>query len=576
MSARAVIYARNSVDKKDSTTIEDQLRMCRDYAHACGFEIVQEFADPGISGTATANRPAFQKMMEAAKAREFRELLLMDMTRFSRNAGDCNKALDQLAYQKIRVHDVSKEIDSDLDTFRTLIDVDNLVSRLVVKAASKKSFYTLLGKAKRGEAAGGCPYGYRSIVRDDGKKWFEIVPNQAEIVRRIFLMRADGCSGRQIAHALNADGISSPAKDWKRKKRRPGSDTSRWHPAAIVGDAKKCNGILNNEIYKGTFVWNRSHWGRKNPETGNRERENKPHEERVRHDDPELRIVDDVLWQRVRARTEATQARTAQARKLAAAAAAKGLSPRRGGRPYRDLSQVRADGPVRYVLSGLLKCAVCGGNYSMCNGKLYACASFTNCGPTACANNQRFRRDNAQLWLLGSLAEELRNGEYLREWEAQVDRELRELRSRPSPLAALRQELAETEATIARLVEALASGELGSSPALAARLQAAETTKRNLTERLAEGDSYVSSSEALAPLRDASAAFADMLANLPDNLNDPEVVVEARAAIRDWIGEIVVEPTEKGPVARWRLSETGLLHVAGLASAPMVAGARFS
>lgn len=375
---------------------------------------------------------------------------------------------------------------------------------------------------------------------------------QAEVVRRIFAMRADGMAGKQIAHALNADGIPSPATDWKRKVRRA---DSKWHPAAIIGDAKKSNGILNSEIYKGCFIWNRSHWGRKNPETGNRERENRPRAAQVRHDAPELRIVDDLLWQRVRDRTEASQARTAQARERAAAAAAKGLPPRRGKPPYQDLSQVRADGPVRYVLSGLLRCSVCGSNYSMCNGRLYACASYTNCGPTACANNQRFQRKRAEGLLLGSLANELRGGDYLREWAAQVERELHEQRAAPSPAQTLWVQLAETEATIARLVDALASGEFGSSPALAARLRTAEVDKRSLTERLAREDGYIGPPETLAPLRDTSSAFADMLSALPEHLNDAAVVLEARQAIRDWVGDINVVP---GPQVRIPMMVTGV------------------
>jgi site-specific DNA recombinase len=236
---------------------------------------------------------------------------------------------------------------------------------------------------------------------------------------------------------------------------------------------------------------------------------------------------------------------------------------------------VRGDGAVRYVLSGLLKCSVCGGNYSMCNGKLYACASHTNCGPTACNNNQRFRRTTAEKLLLGSLAAELRNGAYLKEWTAQVHREMAELRSKRSPLVALRSELAETEATIARLVEAIASGAMGSSAALAARLQAAEETQLKLSEQLARRDSHISPSLALARLPDTSSAFADMLATLPDTLNDPEIVLEARSAIRDWVGDISVVPGQNGPVAHWRLSESGSLLAAGGASAPMVAGVGF-
>jgi site-specific DNA recombinase len=567
---RAAIYARNSVDKKDSTTIDDQLRMCRAFAAKCGFEVAREFTDPGISGVAIENRPGFLAMMELAKGRAFDELLLMDMTRFSRNAGDANKQLDLLAWYKVRVHDASKEINSDGDSFRTLIDVDNLVSRLVVKAAAKKSYYNLQGKAERGEAAGGCPYGYRSVVRADGKKWFEIVPEESAVVVRILTMFADGMAGKAIAHVLNSEGVHSPAKHWARKTRRT---DGMWHPSAVVGDPKKFTGIIRNEIYVGRVIWNRSTWS-KSPE-GKRCRTNRPPAEWIRRDAPDLRIIDDVLWQRVQNRIKATQECTAQARKRAVILQAQGLPSRRGRGAYKDPENARAGHPAPYLLSGLLKCAVCGSNFAMANGEKYACASRTNCGSAACSNNQRFLRVDAERLLLADLVQELRGGEYLKHYSANLEREVREQLAAPSPEAALRAQLAEIDLTISNLADAIAAGDSRGSPTLVGRLQAAEETRRGISERLeARSPGQYSGSPALV-LRKATEALAQALTELPLHFSDPAIVVEARDALRDWLGDIKIEPSRIGPMARWRLSEGGLLLAAGPRVAKLVAGVGF-
>jgi len=70
----------------------------------------------------------------------------------------------------------------------------------------------------------------------------EIDPDQAEVVRRIFTMCADGMSPRAIASELNQEGILSPGASWNRTTRR----SKGWMMSAIAGDRSRGIGILNN------------------------------------------------------------------------------------------------------------------------------------------------------------------------------------------------------------------------------------------------------------------------------------------------------------------------------------------
>src|SRR5512144_2554802 len=63
-------------------------------------------------------------------------------------------------------------------------------------------------------------------------------------------------------------------------------------------------GILNNELYVGRLVWNRQRFI-KDPDTGKRVSRPNPESEWVIHDVPELRIIDDDLWRRVKERQRA-------------------------------------------------------------------------------------------------------------------------------------------------------------------------------------------------------------------------------------------------------------------------------
>ena len=59
------IYARQSIDKKDSLSIEDQIQRCRALC-ADTTEQIETFQDKGFSGS-NINRPAFQRMMSLVK-----------------------------------------------------------------------------------------------------------------------------------------------------------------------------------------------------------------------------------------------------------------------------------------------------------------------------------------------------------------------------------------------------------------------------------------------------------------------------------------------------------------------------
>ncbi|CAN5504832.1 hypothetical protein BH23ACI1_BH23ACI1_24020 [soil metagenome] len=71
-----------------------------------------------------------------------------------------------------------------------------------------------------------------------------------------------------------------------------------WSPSTIHGNPKRGLGILRNELYIGRMVWNRQRF-LKDPDTGKRVARPNPPSEWITKDVPELRILDDELWQAV-------------------------------------------------------------------------------------------------------------------------------------------------------------------------------------------------------------------------------------------------------------------------------------
>ena len=135
--------------------------------------------------------------------------------------------------------------------------------------------------------------------------------------------------------------------------------------SALYGSPAKRAGVLNNELYVGRYVWNRSKWI-KNLDTGKRERFIRPESEWQSVARPELCILDDELWHAVREHM---------------------ASPRRaGGRRGRG-------GVPMTLLGGVMRCGYCGGSVVKINARTYGCAAHKDRGPAVCGGVEASFRD---------------------------------------------------------------------------------------------------------------------------------------------------------------------------------------
>ena len=144
----------------------------------------------------------------------------------------------------------------------------------------------LEGRVRDGRSGGGISYGYTVVQGDVGARLINAA--EAEVVRRVFREYAAGVNPRAIARRLNAEGV-------------PGPHGREWRDTAIRGHVLRGTGILNDELYVGRLVWNRLAY-LKDPNSGRRRSRLNPDAAIVVTDVPELRIVDDALWQSVKSR----------------------------------------------------------------------------------------------------------------------------------------------------------------------------------------------------------------------------------------------------------------------------------
>lgn len=531
---RAVIYARFSTSLQDLQSIQDQERICTEWATREGIAIDRTFSDEGISGAAIGNRPAFLAMMRSAQAREFDVLVVMDLSRLSRSNGDLAKTIDRLTFAGMRIVGVQDGFDTARDGHELVSGLSGIIGQQFRKMVAKKTHAALQTRAMAKRAAGGKAYGYRPHILEDGAKTVMVVEEQAIIIREIYAAYAAGKGMKTIASELNRRGVPSPGAAWNRTVRR--SD-GKWLQSTI-------HGILRNETYVGRAAWNRTRWV-KDPDTGRRQCVARPRSEWIEHAAPELRIVSDEAWEHVRARIAPRELKLAS----------NPLRARRGGQP-------------KYLLSGLLVCAVCGSRYTISSidrRQQYVCGSHCNGGHHACSNGLHVRRDLAEHHILGETVTQLLSPEAVALAAKDVQRMYRERHAAPTVAPKKHAaQLARLDRQIEELARLEREGVLTGAVASAAK----DKARADRSALLASSDRSDAKEveRVVRMLPQAAAEYRKTVAEMGSALGDVRRIHQARAALREILGEsIPLAPDAAGAhlVAELTFNRQILIQAAG-------------
>ncbi len=362
MTLRTCTYARYSSDLQSNASIEDQVRLCNEYAKNQGWKIGNCYSDAGISG-ASLLRPGIQSLMQAAINGEFDVLLCEALDRLSRDQEDIAGLYKRMEFAGVKIITLSE---GEISTLH--IGLKGTMNAMFLKDLADKTRRGLRGRVEKGKSGGGIAYGYQVVKQFDANGEAirgdrEIDQNQAEIVRRIFREYSqENKSPKAIAAQLNKEAIPCPSGN-------------AWGQSTINGNRKRGTGILNNELYRGKLIWNRNRMV-KDPSTGRRVSRQNAESEWIRKDLPELRILPEELW-------NAAKARQAILDKAKPA-----------------LWQTNRP---QYLLSGLTKCGVCGGGYSKINSSHYGCSASKNKGEAVCANRKTIKREILEAYVLDAL-----------------------------------------------------------------------------------------------------------------------------------------------------------------------------
>lgn len=227
---RVAAYCRVSSSSADQLNsyarqIESFTKLIKSHSE---WELVDIFADEGISGMKASNRTEFQRMMRMCELRKIDLVLTKSVSRFGRNAQESLEYARKLKHIGVGVQFESESINTLALADEMLLNTFTAIAQEESKAISQNQRLSIVKRMELGEYVdSNAPYGYRLV-----NKKLEIYEPEAEIVKMIFKMYLKGMSTQEIAKELTLRNI--PTKNGKEK----------WKSA-------KVSYMLSNERYIG-------------------------------------------------------------------------------------------------------------------------------------------------------------------------------------------------------------------------------------------------------------------------------------------------------------------------------------
>ena len=506
-----IVYARYSSDMSRDASIEDQVMLCNQYIADQKWAIAGTFEDRAISG-ASALRPEYQSLLALVREGNIDVVLAEALDRLSRDQEDIAGIYKRMTFMGIKIFTLSEGEINEMH-----IGLKGTMSAIFLKDLADKTRRGLRGRIEKGKSGGGKSYGYDVI-----RQWNEhgepicgerkINKEQAAIVNRIFREYLSGISPKAIAKQLNEEKI-------------PGPSGKGWGPTSIYGHRSRGTGILNNELYIGQLVWNRLRYI-KNPDTGKRVSRLNDEKDWIRTEVPELRIVDQELWDKVKDKQ---------------------------GEIQKQHKEFWGKKRPPHLFSYLLKCGCCGGGFSKISKDRYGCSTARNKG--TCDNMQSIRQDQLEGAILSALKNHLMDEELCKVFCEEYTRHMNELRSaHNAKRASYEKELAKLIKAESKMIDAICEGY--ANEALKEKMHSNEARQKELKALLEEKDE-------IKVLMHPGIAnqYHKEITELIASLGTGERRQEASQLIRSLIDKIVLSPSDGGLVVDLHGDLAGILGI---------------
>lgn len=234
---RVAAYARVSTDSDEQLeSLKAQREHYENYIKTNPqWEFAGLYFDEGISGTKKEKRPELLRMIRDCENGRIDFIITKSISRFARNTMDCLELVRRLIDIGIYIYFEKENLNTGDMEGELMLSVLSAFAAEESASISQNMTWSINKKFKNGSYINGSPpYGYANV---DSK--MVIVPEEAEIVKRIFSECLSGKGGHVIAKGLNRDKISA----------RRGN---HWSPGTITE-------MLRNEKYKGDVLFQKTY-----------------------------------------------------------------------------------------------------------------------------------------------------------------------------------------------------------------------------------------------------------------------------------------------------------------------------
>lgn len=368
-------YIRVSTERQvEGYSIEGQITQIEQYCQFNGYELVDIYADRGISGK-SMNRPELQRMLNDAKNGKLDCVMVYKTNRLARNTSDLLTIVEELHRQNVEFFSLSERMEVKNSTGKLMLQILASFSEFEINTILENIYTGQRQRALEGYYQGNLPLGYNNIP--DNKKELMINQHEANIVKYIFESYAKGHGYRKIANALNHKGYV----------------TKKGNPFSISAVTY----ILSNPFYIGKIQFAKyKDWNDKRRKGLN----DKPVIAEGKH----TPIISQSLWDKVQARK----------------------------RQVSEKPQVHGKGTN--ILTGIISCPQCSAPMAASNTtntlkdgtkkriRYYSCSNFRNKGSKVCSANS-VRADVIEKYVMDQILEIVKSDKVLKQVVERVNQE---------------------------------------------------------------------------------------------------------------------------------------------------------
>ncbi|MCD8858311.1 recombinase family protein [Staphylococcus gallinarum] len=368
-------YIRVSTEKQVmGYSIEGQITQIEQYCQFNSYELVDIYADRGISGK-SMNRPELQRMLNDAKNGKLDCVMVYKTNRLARNTSDLLTIVEELHRQNVEFFSLSERMEVKNSTGKLMLQILASFSEFERNTILENIYNGQHQRALEGYYQGNLPLGYNNIP--DNKKELMINQHEANIVKYIFESYAKGHGYRKIANALNHKGYV----------------TKKGNPFSISAVTY----ILSNPFYIGKIQFAKyKDWNDKRRKGLN----DKPVIAEGKH----TPIISQSLWDKVQARKKQVS----------------------------EKPQVHGKGTN--ILTGLISCPQCSASMSASTTvntlkdgtkkriRYYSCSNFRNKGSKVCSANS-VRADVIEKYVMDQILEIVKSDKVLKQVVERVNQE---------------------------------------------------------------------------------------------------------------------------------------------------------